>query len=260
MHFSISPWQTYAGCAWEAARRQPAYRKYYNSLDKSRLPTAKTLGNSDFLAANDAFPKAKDWGLLYPANPALNAVDANVFWHPDCFPSVLRFHAVDTDIISPKDGLIGMDTFPAQKCYYQDENGGSHIRVLGENFWFQLRSETAKIEPENAYIGLEINREKGFEKRLKRTAELFAIKGGNTPDLDDLHRPKRPELHADSLKIYDLRQAGGTWKEAILALYGEDYLEKNPDNFDLAKQTVRNYYRRAERHVQGGFLKILRRN
>lgn len=55
--------------AWEFLRRNPDYRLCVSGSDPS--------------AEDDTDKLAKPWGLRFLADPALNAVETSIFWHPE---------------------------------------------------------------------------------------------------------------------------------------------------------------------------------
>ena len=112
-------------------------------------------------------------------------------------------------------------------------------------------------------IARQINiRKVGFTKRLRKSdletaKQIAGIYNGSIDKFAPLHTPRRPDLHRKSALVYDVRASGGTWRDAINAHLGKDYLIENPNNFGPARTTVRNYQKRAETFIYGDYLTIL---
>lgn len=253
----ISPWHTYPSCAWEALRRVESYQDFYKSLKKQCIESSSLTDGVLRFSAQNTFPELEKYGLLFPANPEHSAVDAPVFWHPNRFQNVVRFNVIPADEIDPKQSHLKLADFPAHRTHFRGADGAYHIRLLGEKFWFQLRCDNLDLESEEVYIGLDFYRMDNMVKRLETAQQIAGIYNGSIEFSAPLHTPKRPDLHRNSALVYDIRKAGGTWKDAINAHFGEDYLINNPDNFEQARTTVRNYNKRAESFIYGDYLSIL---
>lgn len=204
-----------------------------------------------------AHPDFEKFGLLFPVNPELHAHDAPVFWHPNRFHSAVRFHVIERQNIRLESSPILLSKYPAKRSYFKAPDGSYHVRFLGPKFWFQLHADNLNLDDENTYIGLDFNHAEGREKRLKTASQLFGIFDGSVALDSPIHAPKRPDLHEKSARVFDMRGENYTWKDIILSVLGADYLENNPEKFESAKQTMRNYYKRARRYIDGDYLRIL---
>ncbi|MCF6275015.1 MAG: hypothetical protein L3J05_04550 [Robiginitomaculum sp.] len=194
------------------------------------------------------------------ANPKLDAEKANVFWHPNVFKSVVRFHIVDADSIDDKSQYIKLLDYPAHRTHFRGADGSYHIRFMGENFWFQMQCGSIDLTDENVLIGVAFNRISDMEKRAKTASELFGIYDGSISKSEPLHLPKRVDLNQICMIAYDVRTAGGTWKDVMIALFGKETIENSGDEYEKYWQTSRNAYTRARRYIYGDFLKILGNN
>jgi len=250
----------YAAWTWEVLRRHPKYIKLYNSLVNKDLETVKLGGGTLKVTASRAYPELEKWGLLLPADPALDAEKANVSWHPNVFKSVVRFHIVDADHVEDKSQYIKLSDYPATRTHFKGADGSYHIRFMGENFWFQLQCDDINLSDENVFIGVEFNRIFDIEKRTKTASELFGIYDGSIAKSEPLHLPKRVDLNQNCMIAYDVRTADGTWKDVMIALFGKEIIENSGDEFEKYWQTSRNANARALRYIYGGFLKILDNN
>ena len=253
----ISRWHTYPSCTWETLRRVESYIKYYKTLQIQSLDSVILGGNVTQFSSNELYPELEEFGLLFPANPEHSAVEAPVFWHPNRFQNVVRFNVIPKEELDPQQHYLKLSDFPAHRTHFRDANGGYHIRLLGEKFWFQIRCDNLNLDGENIYIGLDFYRMENMVKRLETAKQIAGIYNGSIDKSAPLHTPSRPDLHRKSALVYDVRASGGTWRDAINAHFGEKYLIENPDNFGPARTTVRNYQKRAETFIYGDYLTIL---
>jgi len=163
---NISPWHTYPSCTWEVLRRIESYKNLYKSLDLQGFETISLGRSASCIVSHNYYPEFEKYGLLFPADPELSAVNAPVFWHPNRFQNVVRFLVIPEDKIDPK---------------------AHHIRFLGEKFWFQLRCADLNLVDENVYIGIEIDRVNDLEKRLKTVTQIAGIYDGSIDISAPLH-------------------------------------------------------------------------
>jgi hypothetical protein len=253
-------WNAYAAWTWEVSRRHPKYIKLYNSLVDKGLETAKLGDGTLKVIASRSYPELEKWGLSLPANPAYDAHKANVFWHPNAFKSVMRFHIVDADNVDDKSQYIKLSDYPAARTHFKGADGSYHIRLMGKNFWFQMQCDDINLTHENVLIGVEFNRISDMERRAKTASELFGIYDGSISKNELLHLPKRVDLNQICMIAYDVREAGGTWKDVMIAIFGKETIENSGDEFEKYWQSSRNADTRAKRYIYGDFLKILDNN
>ena len=254
---NTTSWLAYASWTWEVLRRNPDYITYYKSLKNKGLETHFLGEGTPFIIASQGYPTAKKAGLLFPADPSLDAHESHAFWHPNSFRAVVRFHVIDEADIDRRHEPIQLSKFPAKKVHYLDSNGTYHIRLLGENFWFQLQCDGLKRLDENAYIGLETNRADDPEKRLKTLTELYGIYNGNLGPNDRLHVPARLESHQRAMIAYDIWLSGGTRRDMAKAIFGPDFVDKNPEKLELFKDRAKHAKRRGDAYIYGDYLDIL---
>ena len=250
----------YAAWTWEVSRRHPKYIKLHNSLVDKGLKTVKLGDGTLKIVASRTYPELEEWGLLLPANPAHGAEKANVFWHPNVFKSVVRFHIVDAQNVDDKSQYIKLSDYPAARTHFRGADGSYHIRLMGENSWFQMQCDDINLSDENVLIGVEFNRISDMERRAKTASELFGIYDGSLSKKEPLHLPKRVDLNKNCMIAYDIRTAGGTWKDVMIAIFGKETIENSGDDYEKYWQTSRNAHTRAKRYIYRDFLKILDNN
>ena len=152
---NTTPWLSYASWTWEVLRRNLDYISYYHALKNKGLEEIIESGVCSLVKSSRRFPTANKFGLVAPADPSKYAGDAQVFWHPDVFESVVRFHIIDPSDVKRDQKPIQLSQFSGEKAHFLDAEGTYHIRIMGERFWFQIQCAGITSVPEEAYIGLE---------------------------------------------------------------------------------------------------------
>lgn len=257
---NTTPWLSYASWTWEILRRYPGYISYYHALKNKGLEDiAEAGGASPFVKSSRRFPTAYKFGLAAPADPSKYAGDTDVFWHPDVFNSVVRFHIIDPLDVKRGQKPIQLSQFKGQKTHFLDADGIYHIRILGERFWFQMQCAGITSVASDAYIGLEMNHLENPDKRLKTFKQIGGIYDGSLSLDSRLHVPARLEYHQRSTLAYDIRENGGTILDVVNAFISTGLVAENPDKFVDFKDVAQNAYRAGKAYIYGDYLKILNR-
>ena len=259
MIYNRTPWLSHASWTWEVLRRNPEYISYYNALKNNGLEEISDTGASTLVKSSRRFPTANKFGLIAPADPEKHAGEDHVFWHPDVFESVVRFHIIDPSFVGRSNKPIQLSKFAGQKTHFLDANGVYHIRILGERFWFQMQCDDLEIVHEDAYLGFAINHLANPDKRFETIKQIGGVYDG-TLGLDSrLHVPARLENHQRSTLAYDIRESGGTILDVVSAFKDAELLTENPDKYVDFKDVAQNAYRAAKAYINGDYLKILNR-
>lgn len=254
---NTTSWLAYASWTWEVLRRNPDYISYYESLKNKGLETHLIGENTPLLIASQGYPTAKKAGLLFPADPELDAGFGHAMWHPDVMKSAVRFHVIPRHEIDRRDKPFQLSKIPAHQTHFLDANGTYHIRLLGENFWFQMQCDGLSEIDANAYIGFESNRVENYDRRLKTQGEIYGVYDGSIATDTPLHVPARLASHQRAMIAYDISIAGGTHKDIAIAIYGADFIAKNAQNIENYKKNARNAVTRANAYIYGDYLDIL---
>ncbi len=256
---NTTPWLAYASWTWEVLRRNFDYISYYKSLKNKGLETHLIGENISLIIASKGYPTANKAGLLVPADPDLDALDSHAFWHPDHMKSAVRFHVVDENDIDRRDKPIQLSKFPAHQTHFLDANGTYHIRLLGENFWFQMQCDNLSKIDENAYIGFENNRVGNYDRRAITQGQIFGIYDGSIPIDNPLHVPARLPSHQKAMIAQDIQQGGGSLLDIVSALFEAELLVRDPDEFKDYTDHAKNALKRARAYIYGDYLAILDR-
>jgi len=256
---NTTSWLSYASWTWEVLRRHPDYISYYSALKNKGIESRNVSKNMVLFKAIQRYPTANKFGLLFPADPAKQAGEQPVFWHPKAFKSVVRFHVIDPVDIDRKHKPIQLSKFPGEKTHFIDAEGTYHIRILGTHYWFQMQCDHLDSVDENAYIGLEINHLENPEKRLKAFKEIGGIYEGSIALDGGLHVPARLESHQKATLAYDIRNSGGSITDVILAFKRAGFIKENPEKYIEFTDIAQNAYRAGKAYIYGDYLKILNR-
>ena len=257
--YNTTSWLAYASWTWEVMRRNPDYMSYYKSLRNKGLSTEDISENISLIRASQHFPTANKQGLLFPADPDLDAGKQAVFWNPTVFKTAVRFHVVEKDEINRKNMPIQLSQCHGIQTHYLDADETYHIRFLGEKFWFQIYCDNLQSLDPDAYIGLEFNHIANRKKRFQTFEEISGLYDGSIAPDAALHVPASLLYHQRSLVTYDVRTAGGTLTDAILAMKKAGLLDEASDEIDSFMNIAKFSYKRAKAHIYGDYLKILER-
>lgn len=250
-------WLSYGSWTWEVLRRNPDYISYFKSLKNKGLETHLIGENIPLIVASQGYPTAKKSGLLFPVDPDLDAGMGQPFWHPDVLKSMVRFHVIPQHEIDRRDKPIQLSKFSAQQTHFLDANGTYHIRLLGQNFWFQMQCDNLSQINENAYIGFENNRVGNLEKRLKTLTQIYGVYDGSIPLDSRLHLPANLTSHQKSMIAYDIQANGGSLTDIVSAFIEANLIVENPDEFKDFSYDAKNALTRARAFIYGDYLKIL---
>ena len=257
---STTSWLAYASWTWEVLRRNPDYITYYKSLKNKGLEIRSRGQGTPLLIASKSYPTANKAGLLLPVDPELDALESHAFWHPDVMISVVRFHVLNECDIDRKNKPIQLSKFPAKQSHFLDANGTYHIRLLGENFWFQIQCDGITEIDENAYIGFENNRVENYDRRAKIQGQIFGIYDGSIPLDSPLHVPARLTSHQKAMIAHDIQAKGGTLLDIVSALFDAELLDEDPTDYRDCRDYLhhaKNAITRAKAYIYGDYLAIL---
>ena len=252
-------WLSYASWTWEILRRNPDYISYYKALRNKGFEIVSQGNNHALIKAKQHYPTANKFGLLAPADPTKYAGDQAVFWCPEAFANVVRFHVIDPASINRKNKPIQLSKMKGEKTHFLDAEGTYHIRILGEQFWFQLQCDNVEYVADDAYLGFELNNIGSPEKRFETIKQIGGIYDGSIAPDSGLHVPARLENHLKSTLAYDIRTAGGSITDVVNAFIEAELVTVDPDKYIDFKDVAQNAYRAAKAYITGDYFKILNR-
>ncbi len=247
-----------AAWSWEVLRRNPDYIRDYNALTHF-MPAPVILNTGGYLIREMRYCAiANKWGLLFMANPALNAIDANVFWNPNVFPAALPvvLKPITPEIERTKGrGILNLQT---RRVIFDALDGTRHILLCGERFWIQLYCENCELIGENAMIESTINIVDGAQRKLDTAAQLLSLYKNAGGKLNLIGRNYKSSKLADAIIALDVKSKNGSYRDIAIALEGEDSVQKHWRSTgcrqkDHAKTTLR----RGQIYIAGKYLDLL---
>jgi len=245
----------HAGCdwAWEFLRRNHGYVSDWHFVagsDEGGHPDFKTMAAR--FAALDAGSK---WALFFGDAPEKGAAEAEIFWDNNlCFNVITLFAfpagslagaaAVDVKKVS---GLQKVLVTADGHCHLLFKIGSRSVQIclLG-------RSSARSVHLlADAIVGLDL-----LSSGLKGIQDLNQLLTGNVissryfSEVND-HRLRR------ILRAVDGRQAGASYREIAVVLFGANRVKRDWSNGDHLKNHVRRLVKRGEALVGGGYRRFL---
>ncbi len=183
----------------------------------------------------------------FPADPALDASEAPVFWRPEIAPAVVvRLAPAPAD--SPR--AVSLIAVAAGQREAED---GLHLRLaLGPQLFLPVGVDLAA--PTAAVLPLD----ERFSVRLAAAARLYRslMSGAQSPD--GLRAQRRFRLKR-MLRALDGRGAGASYREIAQHVVGADVTDSAAWRTAPARDVVIRLCRAATRLMRGGYLALLRR-
>lgn len=243
LEYSLATW------AWEFLRRNPDYRR-------------------DYLKQASAHPcstnAAKNWGLLAWANPHSDAVTSNVFWSPRLLLGALRvsFEPLKPPSFSKADAAsrIVLSRLNCHMRTMQSEDGSQHIRLGGDTFWIQLYCPSPPIEADQAQLVVSLADFTNGHRVLDTTSHLFALHRAQGKSLPIQSPVKQALRLSRMLRVHDICSAGGTYRDAAVALYGpEKVVAEWGASGRYSRDPIRRLCKRGAYYIGGGYRDLLKK-
>lgn len=175
--------------AWEFLRRNPDYQSCVNTINLS----------SD----EDTSHLAKRWGLRFLADPALNAIETSIFWHPEiCAYTVILDAGV---CVTSKNITLTEDILSQAKI--RKAKDGQHIllRKAGHIHQIFLTPRAEITRQLHAVIPFD----NSTKIRMIATAQLWRIVMNRKAMQFSIHAQRRQKL-IQSLRALDANLAGAS--------------------------------------------------
>ena len=249
--------ETYAGFAWEYLRRNQEYCETYRHVSSAN----SVLSQPNTLRirrehANDKL--AHQWGLECFEDPLSSSLDASVFWRQDAFPGALSVQYQDVDSKNVNQDTFNLSNFDCQKQHYLRSDGTRISVIKTENLWLQLSGKTDDATDEEQPFSVLINGEKGARRRIDALRQLTSLSRDGSADFKLLGRQKAFMRLRNALKAYDIRAAGGSYKDIATALFGAERIANEWDhNGGYLKARASRSFKFAERMVAQDYQSLL---
>jgi len=249
--------ETYAGFAWEYLRRNQEYCETYRQI----IPASSVLSQPNTLLirhehADDKL--AQRWGLECFEDPLSGSLEAHVFWRQDAFPGALSVQYQDVDSKNVNQDTFNLSNFDCQKQHYLRSDGTRITVIKTENLWLQLSGKPdEKADAEQSFAVL-INGEKGARRRIDALRQLTSLSRDGLEDFKLLGRQKAFMRLRNGLKAYDIRLAGGSYKDIATALFGVESVTNEWDhNGGYLKARASRSFKFGERMVAQDYQSLL---
>lgn len=206
------------------------------------------------------------WGLLYPADPNLNALEANVFWHPDWLAGTLDVRlapVTGTDEVpdDPHDTIV-LAALKSRRLLYEGLDGTRHILLNGSRFWVQLKSRATAPVGERATVSIQIEGATHGMRRIDTMRQLFALHRSAGGKLSLIGRRRNAKPLQNALAAHDIihgfERPKGDLKDIAEMINGPARIaaDWNKDNRAL-KQQARRAIARAEDLIERSYRDLL---
>lgn len=220
--------ETYAGYAWEFLRRNKDYCLEYelSNLHVSARQTLKSGGEFKYVVASDR--QAHKWGLECYASPKKDGLTGFVIWRQSLFPGGLDIEYLDTDVCDMSQHY----RFTSLECtrHHFSTTDGDRITVLkSSEFWLQLKGKPYKNLIETQPFSIRFDGGFGARRRIDALRQLTSLTRNGVADFKLLGRKKAHLKLRNSLLAFDIRAAGGSYKDVAIALFGHQRVKAEWD-------------------------------
>ena len=249
--------ETYAGFAWEYLRRNQEYCETYRQIISASSVLSQP--NTLLIRHEHAVDKlAQKWGLECFENPLSCSLEASIFWRQDAFPGALTVQYQDLDSQRANQDTFNLSNFDCQKQHYLRADGTRITVIKTENLWLQLSGKTDDATDEEQPFAVLINGEKGARRRIDALRQLTSLSRDGSADFKLLGRQKAFMRLRNALKAYDIRAAGGSYKDIATALFGAERIANEWDhNGGYLKARASRSFKFAERMVAQDYQSLL---
>jgi len=250
--------ETYAGYAWEYLRRNEDYCKAFDGFDVSEVAEPTHLPGATYRHEQARDRVAHKWHLECFEAPMNAGLDASIIWRQEAFPGSLFaiFHAKGEEPAGS--GTYNFHDLACEKQHFI-KTDGTRISVLkSSKYWLQISGKPCDPESEEEAFSIMISGTKGARRRIDALRQLTSLARSGNEGFTLNGRRKAFSKMRNGLKAYDIKQAGGSYKDVAVALFGTNYVTMNwgPDGGFLKQRAVRAY-RFGERMVAQDYRDLL---
>lgn len=249
--------ETYAGFAWEYLRRNTDYCETYRQIISPH--SVRNGPDSLHIRHEQTDDKlAHRWGLECFEDPQSRSLDASVFWRQDAFPGALTVQYQNMNTQDVSQGTFNLSNLDCQKQHYLRADGTRISVIKTEKLWLQLSGKTEDAADEERPFTVLINGEKGARRRIDALRQLTSLSRDGLEDFRLLGRQKAFMRLRNALTAYDIRAAGGSYKDIAIALFGVESVASEWDhNGGYLKARASRAYKFGERMVAQDYQSLL---
>ena len=233
-----------AGWAWEALRRNVNYRREYFSIHNKWNSSLKLTHGGRLIRYNQRQDGARKWGLSCYANPELCANHAQVFWHPDVYSNTLKIRLTHSDLERQYGDILDLSGLPVRKTVLDIPDKSRQIRIFAKGYWVQLRCNNHLAIRKTSRLEIQLRRIETATLRLKTAMELLSLYENSEIQVTQQVPTNHTRLKR-YLQAYDIRVAGGTYRDIAIAFEGTKRVEEdwNPSACYLKDRSKRAFKR-----------------
>jgi len=222
--------------AWEFLRRNPDYRLCVNAAVQS--------------ADDDTDSLAKRWGLRFLADPALNAMETSIFWHPElCAQTVI----LDAGIcVTSKNVILSEDLL--RQADIRNTKDGQHIllRKAGHTYQMLLTPRAQTTQQLHAVIPFD----NYTTTRIAATSQLWLMLMKHKAPLISINTQRRQRL-IQSLRALDAHLSGTTHRQIAQELFSPIRQEAEPWRVSSMRGCVRRLVETAIKLMKQDYRDLL---
>ena len=255
-----------AAWAWEFLRRNKQYRAdftkaFWNGPDVEELVTGSRL-----IIGKRRYQKARDWGLLFFADPDFNALATDVFWKPSAFQATVHVELGDPEIetkqVHSNFGCVEESVILSELCghrvLFESINQSLHVVLNTPYYWFQLYCDTEHPNGDKLVIRFKIDGASHSLGRIKTIEQLINLAHETGDEINQLASAHRAKLFSESITALDVKKNGGGYKQIAYALVGAKRAEIEwEDGHSALKEKARRALLRGRIYRDGKYLSLL---
>lgn len=249
--------ETYAGFAWTHLQRNGSYGQKFDDLfanikNYSALFRQRTRYETEFDS------QAHPWGLECFESPNQTGLEAFVIWRQSVFPGALRVKYHSADQLGDDVELFVLTEFNCQKQHYIKSDGQRITVLKSKNFWLQIAGKPQCVECENEPFSVMMDGGNGARRRIDALRQLTSLKRDGASQFKLLGRQRAFIKLINGLLAYDIKAAGGSYKDVAIALFGPKLVAKEwePTGCFLKARAIRAF-KFGERMVAQDYQSLL---
>ena len=253
---------TLSSWAWEFARRWPAYADAHAGHRVGALTRVNRPCGMEILRLSRPEPDAAHFGLSFFVSPRRSCLDAPIFWTEDANH---RVTTVDVRAAEPslrdrcREGLFNLSRLRCRRSLFIDHDGAQHLRIVYCRRTIQLRCEGDSLLSGDVDLSFILRLFGPVDAKIETLRRLKMVYEGFLPEQSaGPHWTSTALGLRDALIALDIHLAGGSHRDAALAIYGE---KRGRERYNEPDESVRNRMRRLRKKglalMQGGYLGLM---
>jgi len=252
--------QSYAGYAWEFLRLNPKYRMSFER-SRSAQPPPKKLIHGGYLFQSKSMSKAAEkWGLQYFADPALNYLNAPVFWTEKAFPKSLAIGVEPMNSTNISNKSIQFSDISCTRHHLLTANGLRQTVLKSSHFWLQFFGYPNIPSDEKGRIIVHVDGGSGLRKRLDVLSFLADLRDNKPVHSEYENSPQSYENLQFYWETLALRTKGISYRGMAETLFGRERVKQEWDNNGCSlKSKIVRACARGNELSQNGYLDLLKK-